>query len=72
MDERSGLSGHDQMRHFIASPAWDNAPLWAELACDANGVLSGRNALLVINVTALHKQGTHSVGSTGNIAPRFP
>src|SRR4051794_41435620 len=23
-----GLSGHDQLQHFIASPAWDDAPLW--------------------------------------------
>jgi SRSO17 transposase len=22
-----GLSGHDQLQHFIASPAWDDAPL---------------------------------------------
>ena len=23
-----GLSGHDQLQHFIASPAWDDGPLW--------------------------------------------
>src|SRR3712207_9306203 len=27
-----GLSGHDQLQHFIASPAWDDAPLWRVLA----------------------------------------
>src|SRR3954465_13893703 len=27
-----GLSGHDQLQHFIASPAWDDAPLWRGLA----------------------------------------
>ena len=27
-----GLSGHDQLRHFIASPAWEDAPLWRVLA----------------------------------------
>src|SRR4051812_50077973 len=26
-----GLSGHDQLQHFIASPAWDDAPLWRGL-----------------------------------------
>src|SRR3712207_9047279 len=23
-----GLAGHDQLQHFIASPAWDGTPLW--------------------------------------------
>src|SRR5918998_5364293 len=27
-----GLPGHDQLQHFIASPAWDDAPLWRGLA----------------------------------------
>src|SRR5919206_961175 len=27
-----GLSGHDQLQHFVASPAWDDAPLWRGLA----------------------------------------
>ena len=25
---RLGLSGHDQLHHFVSSPAWDDAPLW--------------------------------------------
>src|ERR687890_2252725 len=28
MAERLGLPGHDQLHHFISSPAWDDAPLW--------------------------------------------
>ena len=31
-----GLSGHDQLQHFIASPAWDDAPLWRVLAEEAD------------------------------------
>ena len=27
-----GLGGHDQLQHFIASPAWDDGPLWTVLA----------------------------------------
>src|SRR5215212_1003822 len=27
MAERLGLPGHDQLHHFISSPAWDDAPL---------------------------------------------
>src|SRR3712207_6920492 len=31
-----GLAGHDQLQHFIASPAWDDTPLWRVLAEQAN------------------------------------
>ncbi len=62
MAERLGLSGHDQLQHFIASPAWDDAPLWTELGRQADQKLGGPDTLLVIDDTALPKQGTHSVG----------
>src|SRR4051795_13693797 len=32
MAERLGMPGHDQLHHFISSPAWDDAPLWRVLA----------------------------------------
>src|SRR4028118_378370 len=37
-----GLSGHDQLRHFIASPAWEDAPLWRVLAEEADRLVGGR------------------------------
>ncbi len=37
---RLGLGGHDQLQHFIASPAWDDAPLRAVLAGKADTVRS--------------------------------
>jgi len=36
MAARLGLLGHDQLQHFIASPAWDDAPLWTVLAHEAD------------------------------------
>ena len=33
--ERLGLGGHDQLQHVVASPAWDDAPLWTVLARSA-------------------------------------
>ena len=57
-----GLSGHDQLQHFIASPAWDDAPLWRVLAEQADRVVGGPKAALVIDDTALPKKGTLSVG----------
>src|SRR3954447_16797268 len=57
-----GLSGHDQLQHFIASPAWDDAPLWRVLAEQADQLVGGPEAALVIDDTALPKKGTLSVG----------
>jgi SRSO17 transposase len=57
-----GLSGHDQLQHFIASPAWDDAPLWRVLAAQADRLVGGPAAALVIDDTALPKKGTLSVG----------
>ena len=57
-----GLSGHDQLQHFIASPAWDDAPLWRVLAEQADRLVGGPEAVLVIDDTALPKNGTLSVG----------
>src|SRR3954449_2675103 len=57
-----GLSGHDQLQHFIASPAWDDAPLWRVLAKQADRLVGGPEAALVIDDTALPKKGTLSVG----------
>ena len=62
MAERLGLSGHDQLQHFIASPAWDDGPLRGVLAREADRLLGGVDAVLVIDDTALPKKGTLSVG----------
>src|ERR687885_1550467 len=57
-----GLGGHDQLQHFIASPAWDDGPLWTVLAQQADQMIGGPDAVLVIDDTALPKKGTLSVG----------
>jgi SRSO17 transposase len=62
MAARLGLSGHDQLQHFIASPAWDDGPLWTQLAHEADRLVGGSKASLVIDDTALPKKGRLSVG----------
>src|ERR671933_379090 len=57
-----GLGGHDQLQHFVASPAWDDAPLWRVLAEQADRLVGGPEAALVIDDTALPKKGALSVG----------
>jgi SRSO17 transposase len=62
MAARLGLSGHDQLHHFISSPAWDDGPLWTALAREADRLVGGAEAVLVVDDTALPKKGTLSVG----------
>jgi SRSO17 transposase len=59
---RLGLGGHDQLQHFIASPAWDDAPLRRVLVGKADALVGGPGAVLVVDDTACPKKGTHSVG----------
>ncbi len=59
---RLGLGGHDQLQHFIASPAWDDAPLRRVLVEKAEALVGGPDAVLVVDDTALPKKGKHSVG----------
>ena len=59
---RLGLSGHDQLHHFLTSPAWDDAPLWRVLADKADGLVGGKQAVLVVDDTGLPKKGSASVG----------
>jgi SRSO17 transposase len=62
MAARLGLSGHDQLQHFVASTAWDDGPLWTVLAQEADRLVGGPGGYLVIDDTALPKKGTLSVG----------
>ena len=62
MAERLGLSGHDQLHHFITSPAWDDAPLWGVLAEQADRQVGGTDAVLVVDDSGMPKKGTASVG----------
>ena len=64
---RLGLRGHDQLHHFVSSPAWNDAPLWRVLAEKADAIVGGDDAVLVIDDTALPKKGTRSVG----VAPQY-
>src|SRR5947208_7638269 len=59
---RLGLGGHDQLQHFIASPAWDDEPLRRVLAGEADALVGGPDAVLVVDDTALPRKGKLSVG----------
>jgi len=62
----SGVS-YDQLHHFIGSSVWDAAPLEAALLIEADKLVGGDDAWLIIDDTALPKKGRHSVG----VAPQY-
>jgi SRSO17 transposase len=67
MAERLALGAYDQLHHFVSAGVWDVAPVETELLVQADKLVGGRNAVLVIDDTAVLKKGTHSVG----VAPQY-
>jgi SRSO17 transposase len=59
---RVAPADYDQLHHFVAAGPWNEAPLEAELLTQANRLVGGPDAILVIDDTALPKKGTYSVG----------
>jgi hypothetical protein len=55
MAERLVPGDYDQLHHFIAAGLWDAAPLEAELLMQADRLVGGPDAVLVIDDTALPK-----------------
>ncbi|MPR13670.1 IS701 family transposase [Microvirga tunisiensis] len=68
MAARVAPADYDQLHHFVAVGPWDEAPLDAELLAQANQLVGGPDAILVIDDTALLKKGTHSVGVASQYA----
>ena len=64
---RAGEVGYDQLHHFISAGIWDSAPLEAALLAEADRLVGGETAVLVIDDTALPKKGSRSVG----VAPQY-
>jgi AraC family transcriptional activator of mtrCDE len=59
---------YDQLHNFVGAGVWDAAPLEAELLVQAERLVGGDNAVLVIDDTALPKKGNHSVGVAAQYA----
>ena len=67
MAARAGEVGYDQLHHFVAAGVWDAEPLEAALLLEADRLVGGEDAFLVVDDTALPKKGRHSVG----VAPQY-
>lgn len=51
-----------QLHHFLSTSPWSVAPLQEVVFEKADRLVGGREAVLLVDDTALVKQGTHSVG----------
>ena len=68
MAERFAPGDYDQLHHFVAAGVWDAAPLETELLAQADRLVGGSDAVLVIDDTAMPKKGKHSVGVASQYA----
>jgi len=64
---RTTGADYDQLHHFVGAGLWDEAPLEYEVLVQADRLVGGADAVLVIDDTALPKKGKHSVG----VAPQY-
>jgi SRSO17 transposase len=68
MAERLATGSYDQLHHFIADGVWDATPLESELLNQADRLVGGKDAVLVIDDTAMPKKGERSVGVAAQYA----
>jgi SRSO17 transposase len=68
MAERLAPGDYDQLHHFVAAGVWDATPLETELLIQADRLVGGSDAVLVIDDTAVPKKGKHSVGVASQYA----
>ncbi|HEX2528852.1 MAG TPA: transposase [Geminicoccus sp.] len=59
---RLGLRSQDQLHRLATSTTWDDASLRRILVKQADALVGGPDAVLVVDDTALPKQGKRSVG----------
>jgi SRSO17 transposase len=62
MAQRVAAGKGQNMRHFLAESPWDADALEAELAVQADALVGGDDAVLIVDDTALRKKGRHSPG----------
>ncbi|WP_194727499.1 IS701 family transposase, partial [Noviherbaspirillum malthae] len=62
MAERVCPGQTQQLHHFVSTSTWSTAPLEQVLRKTADTLVGGKDAALIVDDTALPKQGKHSVG----------
>lgn len=64
---RASEISYDRLHHFIGAGVWDSAPLEIALWKQADALVGGERAWLIIDDTSMPKKGTSSVG----VAPQY-
>ena len=67
MAERVAPGDYDRLHHFVSDGVWDEAPLECELALQADKLVGGAGAFLVIDDTALPRRGRIRSGLRRNM-----
>jgi SRSO17 transposase len=62
MAERVCPGQTQQLHHFVSTSPWCTAPLEQVLRKTADALVGGEDAVMIVDDTALPKQGKHSVG----------
>ena len=62
MAERVCPGQTQQLRHFVSTSPWFTAPLEQVLRKTVNALVGGKDAVMILDDTALPKQGKHSIG----------
>jgi SRSO17 transposase len=62
MAERVCPGQTQQLHHFVSTSPWATAPVEQVLHQTADALVGGQDAVLIVDDTALPKQGKHSVG----------
>src|SRR5256885_7574626 len=68
MAKRLVLGEYDQLHHFIAAGVWEASPVETELLVQADRLVGGRGAALVVDDTAPSQKGTPSGGGAAQYA----
>lgn len=71
MAARDGAVSYDQLHHFIADGVWDSTSLEAALLAEADRLVGGDEAFLVIDDTCLPKKGITRAGLRRNMLHRL-
>ena len=66
--KRLAPGDYDQLHHFVSAGVRNAAPLETELVIQADRLVGGSDAVLVIDNTAVPKKGTRSVGVAAQYA----
>ena len=62
MAERVCPGQTQQLHHFVSTSTWSTAPLEQVLRRAADALVGDKDVVLIVDDTALPKQGKHSVG----------